>query len=594
MVNDSVLVEEKEGGGMTKEEEEEEREAQELREWNAKNGTGSDGTGGGSIKSKEEWLKASKERREAQEALEGPINTHTNLDVCFLCAKPATSICEVCRLVGFCGPEHAHLHRPEQFCFPFMVEMREGVGRFVVATRDIEPLELVMWDNAAALGPRMGTAPVCLQCLKPVDGSYMCPECGWPMCDEKCAKGRSHEIECSTLKAATKKIEFTNFTEPHDSYRAIAPLRLLKVKEKIPETWERLSYLMDHNEERSADPGLWGTYRQSVNELLQSADPKLCDEDIDRAVGLLWVNAFACSNGGGQAIFPTFSFMSHSCAPNCAHSVFPNKTLALQAKVKILAGTEFTISYISPLQGLLKRRMKLRDKWYFDCGCARCNDATSTELGSYTSAMLCQACDDADACILSENPRVESACWKCNKCGHKMSAEEVNESENTLAMEMSKVDNRSLSDFEMFHEKLETLLHPKHYLMIMLKRHLAHLYSSVLAQLDDEDLERVKKYAEDVASVYDVIDPGYQKERGTILGTLCEVQKMLAKRYLNQGKETEEQFRERVKECVHLFQEAQKCAVVRVKKDPNDISKYLIVQRKDPKDLRTEQSQCQN
>ena len=40
--------------------------------------------------------------------------------------------------------------------------------------------------------------------------------------------------------------------------------------------------------------------RQSVNELLQSADPKLTDEDIDRAVGLLWVNAFACSNGGGQ------------------------------------------------------------------------------------------------------------------------------------------------------------------------------------------------------------------------------------------------------------------------------------------------------
>ena len=36
-------------------------------------------------------------------------------------------------------------------------------SRFVVATRDIEPLELVMWDNAAALGPRMGTAPVCLQ-----------------------------------------------------------------------------------------------------------------------------------------------------------------------------------------------------------------------------------------------------------------------------------------------------------------------------------------------------------------------------------------------------------------------------------------------
>ena len=39
-----------------------------------------------------------------------------------------------------------------------------------------------------------------------------------------------------------------------------------------------------------------------MNELLQSADPNLTDEDIDRAVGLLWVNAFACSNGGGQVL----------------------------------------------------------------------------------------------------------------------------------------------------------------------------------------------------------------------------------------------------------------------------------------------------
>ena len=119
---------------------------------------------------------------------------------------------------------------------------------------------MVMWDNAAALGPRITVnhnisyhilssytrktsermftvphfqpypaAPIylhpshikcsslicfipnpsfCLQCLKPVDGSYMCQECGWPMCDKKCAKGRSHEIECSTLKAATKKVNF--------------------------------------------------------------------------------------------------------------------------------------------------------------------------------------------------------------------------------------------------------------------------------------------------------------------------------------------------------------------------------------------------
>ena len=51
---------------------------------------------------------------------------------------------------------------------------------------------------------------------------------------------------------------------------------------------------------------------------------------------------------------------------------------------------------------------------------------------------------------------------------------------------------------------------------------------------------QVKRYCEEVDSVYQIIDPGYQKERGTMLRALCEVAKILAKKYLNEGKETEE------------------------------------------------------
>ena len=93
---------------------------------------------------------------------------------------------------------------------------------------------------------------------------------------------------------------------------------------------------------------------------------------------------------------------------------------------------------------------------------------------------------------------------------------------------------------------------------------------------------QVKRYCEEVDAVYKIIDPGYQKERGTILRALCEVSKLLAKKYLNDKTETEEQFSERVKKCIELFQEGQKCMFVRVKKDPNDVSKYLVVARKDP------------
>ena len=40
----------------------------------------------------------------------------------------------------YCTEEHLKLHRPEKLCFPFKVERKEGVGRYLVATRDIQPM----------------------------------------------------------------------------------------------------------------------------------------------------------------------------------------------------------------------------------------------------------------------------------------------------------------------------------------------------------------------------------------------------------------------------------------------------------------------
>ena len=58
-----------------------------------------------------------------------PEATYTKLDVCFLCGEPSTFTCDKCGLVAFCSEAHQKLHRPENFCFPFMVEQMEGVGR---------------------------------------------------------------------------------------------------------------------------------------------------------------------------------------------------------------------------------------------------------------------------------------------------------------------------------------------------------------------------------------------------------------------------------------------------------------------------------
>ena len=65
---------------------------------------------------------------------ENAPGTYTNLDVCFLCAKKSTFICEKCGLVAFCSEACQKVHRPENFCFPFMVEQVEGVTLKLMTT----------------------------------------------------------------------------------------------------------------------------------------------------------------------------------------------------------------------------------------------------------------------------------------------------------------------------------------------------------------------------------------------------------------------------------------------------------------------------
>jgi len=489
--------------------------------------------------------------------------------VCFLCSKPSSYVCEVCGLVEFCSKDHERVHRPENFCFPFKVELKPDIGRTLVATRDIEPLELIMWDSPAALGPRMGGLPVCLECLKPAKNDSFCSKCGWPVCNKECEEGNAHRNECEILSKTKEKIDFSDVTKVCEAYRLITPFRLLMVKRRNPEVWERLSYLMDHNKERQQDKELWNTYQIYVNRYLQTCDTDFTSEEIDRVSGLLWTNSFSCARGEGQAIFPTFSFASHSCIPNCASSVFPNKTLALQAKKKIQTGEELTISYISTLQGLLKRKMKLREKWFFECCCLRCSDPT--ELGSQASSLLCQVCNQADSLVTSKDVTDSKALWCCNKCVAYLSADEVHNIENRFALKMQQIEHSNKEEFEEMLKYAGKELHENHFLMVLLKRHLIGLYCLTLEDLNIPTLEKVKGYCESIEKVYNTIDPGYHKDRGTILRALSEVSKILAKKYLAEGRETEEDFKKRVELCVKIFQESQNCMFVRLKKEPKKI-----------------------
>ena len=94
---------------------------------------------------------------------------------CFYCSVNSATRCQCGQY--YCSEDHLKIHRPGQYCLPFKVTYSPQVGRYLVASRDIKPLELVLWDTAAAVGPAADSVPVCLECFSKVDGTFQCPNC---------------------------------------------------------------------------------------------------------------------------------------------------------------------------------------------------------------------------------------------------------------------------------------------------------------------------------------------------------------------------------------------------------------------------------
>ena len=69
-----------------------------------------------------------------------------------------------------------------------------------------------------------------------------------------------------------------------------------------------------------------------------------------------------------------------------------------------------------------------------------------------------------------------------------------------VANEMRGIDDQeNASKFQELLAKYSSLLHPQHYLMILLKRHLLVLLSSRFTELEMEELLGAKKLCDDVS-----------------------------------------------------------------------------------------------
>lgn len=163
----------------------------------------------------------------------------------------------------------------------------------------------------------------------------------------------------------------------------------------------------------------------------------------------------------GRVVYPTLSYMSHSCVCNARYSMSPkDHSISVRAQVGIRKGEEITIQYLSFMFGHLKRKSTIRSFWFFDCSCPRCRDPD--ELGSFMSAMKCSDCESGN--LLPMEPLVVNSDWKCSHCDHKQSARSVEDYINYCDDILYDTIEHDVEKYEKLVQEFSQRLHPNHYI----------------------------------------------------------------------------------------------------------------------------------
>jgi len=501
---------------------------------------------------------------------------------CFLCSRPSATKCPSCELVHFCSNDHLLAHRQQSYCFPFRVKWRSGKGRCLVATRDINAMELIMFDAAFAHGPQNMTVPVCLECGKEVDGSYLCGMCNMPMCDAACQVGSTHFNECQILRTLREKLSVKNFEDKGSAiYQCITPLRLLMKKNTHPKWFRRLTFLMDHREAREEEETMWDDHQKNVVDfLIKSCNLNFTREDIMWAIGILKTNSIMFGETNGRALFPMFSLINHSCRANAKHTLYiKNRRIAVQAQTDIKQGEEIVINYVTFILGTIMRNTKLQKNWYFKCACQRCSDPT--EFGSHLSSLRCPKCDEGYMTQIA--PLDPESPWKCSIHNFLYTKENVENLIVDLKKHLFSAGDGGTTPQQMEDtlEMFSQFLHPHHYLMMITKRNIISLYSqATLKSVTKKDFLRIKELCEESIEVLGKVDPGYPLWKAETLKDLSTSMMNLARITFEAGEISRPEFLSQVKKSMKMVEEASNCKscikVARKMEDGENISEEYV------------------
>ncbi|XP_017774648.1 PREDICTED: protein msta-like [Nicrophorus vespilloides] len=450
----------------------------------------------------------------------------------------------------------------------FRVEKNEIVGRYAVAHVVLNPGDVIFEETPFAHGPKPDHPPMCLGCYFPVDCSYLCSKCKWPLCGAECEQVAAHrDAECRVMEAAGVGFQPVNdCSQICLQFECITPLRVLLAKEADAERWEREVSLMESHDEKRRGLPVWGFNQRNVVDYLRGPCKldRFSEELIHKVCGILEVNAFEAhpTNGGYsiRCLYPKLAILSHNCVSNISHSIRGGDFgVVTRASVKVAEGGELFSSYTYALNPTLVRKKHLRESKYFDCACSRCKDPT--ELGTHMGTLKCSKCDNG--VIISESPLDFDARWKCTHCEFSTSAAAVMRVYEAIQADLDNVDegvedaSQAIEARETLYKKYRSVLHPRNTFHTILRLSLAQMYGKVegyqLEELPDLLLERKVELCKELLQNLDVIEPGFTRLRGTILYELHAPLILLARNLYRTHSISKEVLRCKLLEAIELL-----------------------------------------
>jgi len=487
-------------------------------------------------------------------------DTGKDVFTCWVCNSPGVDSSEFYAEMRYCGQDCRDMHHPpdHEEPWPFSVREKEGVGRLLVAARDIDKGELIFTEKSLASGPNHTLTELhCLDCLKPC--LNRCSKCGFPVCDEECEIGENHSIECATLAANKDKINVDELLNLKVLYWPISALRILIKSKSNPVTWAIIQRMMGHSEKQKVK-STWGQYHQHLVQFITQTcglGETFSEAEVEHVSGVIDVNSIRLATHG-HGVYGMTSIMSHSCLSNTKTIMNEDGSVDVRAVLEIPRGQEITKSYVSALETTQMRQARLSAGWYFTCTCIRCMDPL--ECLSFASAVACLKCKEG--LILSSNPLDPEAPWYCGDCGEKREAAAISKLNSYFYNAIQEATDDCMA-LDHLLEKSVKMFHPNHYIPTLTRIKLNTAFLKLGArnpnQAETELLMRRKEFLDEVHQYIEAIEPGLTQRRGLSLFErgICHLQ--LGRELYDRKKFGKEDFKTLLKNVVDNLEDCLEC-----------------------------------